>query len=166
MNKNVQIALSLGSNINRYTHINAGIKALVKGFGGVKCSPVYESESVGFNGNAFLNLIALIETNRPINDVISILKQIEDDNGRDRTGPKFSPRTLDIDVVTYGDYCGVLDGIELPRPELFNNAFVSLPLAILLPEETVPGRSVTFSELWAVEGNKDQVLEEVSFNYS
>lgn len=163
IHKKQQVALSLGSNIRRYHHINAGIKALKKAFGQVICSPVYESEAVGFQGDAFLNLIALIESNLSLSQIISILKRIEDDNGRDRSGPKFSARTLDIDVVTYGDHSGEIEGIELPRPELFKNAFVLKPMADLLPKEQVPGRPFSYLDLWVEQGDKTQKLEKIAF---
>lgn len=161
-----QVALSLGSNINRYQNINAGLKALYQQFGELHCSPVYESASVGFDGSPFLNMIAVIHTSLSLPELNSSLKRIEDDHGRDRSGPKFSPRTLDIDVVTYGEHCGLVEGIELPRPELFTNAFVTLPLSRLLPEQKVPGRDCSFAQLWQQEGNRQQWLEEVDFRFT
>ncbi len=160
----VQIALSLGSNIQRYHHINNGLLALESVFGRVQCSPVYESEAVGFKGNAFLNLIAIIHSDLSLLDVITILKKIEDDNGRNRGGPKFSPRTLDIDVVTYGDCHGDISGIVLPRPELFKNAFVLLPMVDLTPDQVVPGESQTYREMWLAQGNREQKLAKVPFD--
>ena len=158
-----KISLSLGSNIDRYRHINAGLTALESAFGEVRCSPVYESAAVGFNGSPFLNMIVIIETNQSLTDVISRLKAIEDNNGRDRTGPKFSARTLDIDVVTYGDAVGVIESVTLPRPELFKNAFVLLPLVDLWANERVPGKSMTYQALWEQQGDKTQRLHVVPF---
>jgi 2-amino-4-hydroxy-6-hydroxymethyldihydropteridine diphosphokinase len=163
LNKSIQVSLSLGSNIERYSHINAGLMALEEEFGEIICSPVYESASVGFKGSPFLNLIVIIETTISLTDVIRKLKAIEDRNGRDRTGPKFSPRTLDIDVVTYGSFFGVLEGIQLPRPELFENAFVLLPLVDLWADELVPGKNMTYQQLWSASENKSQELHVVDF---
>lgn len=157
------VSLSLGSNIDRYRHINRGLNALEAVFGPLILSPVYESEAVGFDGSAFLNMMAAIETERSLTEVVQILKDIEDANGRDRSGPKFSARTLDIDVVTYGEVCGELDGLEMPRPELFKNAFVALPLADIWPDRKVPGRDLTYLELWQQEGNHQQSLNAVVF---
>lgn len=142
----IPVSLSLGSNIDRYRHINAGLQALEQVFGSVLCSPVYESAAVGFDGSPFLNLVAIIETDKALPELVAVLKQIEDDHGRDRSSPKFSARTLDIDVVTYGDAHGQVDGIELPRDELFKHRFVSQPLADIWPERQVPGRNTTFAE--------------------
>ena len=93
----------------------------------------------------------------------SILKAIEDDNGRDRSGPKFSARTLDIDVVTFGDAVGCVEGVQLPRPELFKNAFVLLPLVDLWPQALVPGESVDYQTLWRQRGDTTQELYVVPF---
>ncbi len=157
------ISLSLGSNIDRFRHINLGLDALERVFGAVTCSPVYESAAVGFAGSPFLNLIVLVESELSLTEVIRILKGIEDENGRDRSGPKFSARTLDIDVVTYGDQFGLVDGIQLPRPELFKNAFVLLPLVDLWPDKTVPGESVDYQTLWRQHGDRTQQLNVVAF---
>lgn len=159
----VEVALSLGSNVQRYHHINAGLWALESNFGQVLSSPVYESAAVGFDGNPFLNLVAVVQTQHSLDSVIQRLKQIEDANGRVRSGPRFSSRTLDIDVVTYGNCYGVVDGVELPRPELFKNAFVLLPMADLWPNRCVPGQSKTYSELWQALSHEGQQLHQVPF---
>lgn len=157
------VSLSLGSNIQRYFHINRGLNELEAAFGNLQCSPVYESASVGFDGSPFLNMIAAVETELALSDVVRILKDIEDRNGRDRSGPKFSARTLDIDVVTFGDAVGEVEGMTMPRPELFKNAFVLLPLADIWPDRQVPGRDQTYRELWLSEGNHKQQLSTVNF---
>ena len=163
MSESVKVTLSLGSNIERYKHINAALGALESEFGEVISSPIYESDAVGFDGSAFLNSIAIIQTHKSLTDVILILKAIEDLHGRDRSGPKFSPRTLDIDVVTYGDWHGMHEGIELPRVELFKNAFVLRPMADLLPTQNVPGHSLTYGQLWQNFDQSKQSLAPVEF---
>ena len=158
-----KISLSLGSNIDRYRHINAGLNELEAVFGQIYCSPVYESAAVGFDGSPFLNLIVLVESKLTLTEVIAKLKTIEDKNGRDRSGPKFSARTLDIDVVTFGDAAGLVENVQLPRPELFKNAFVLLPLVDLWPDKLVPGETFDFKTLWQQKGNTKQQLHVVPF---
>lgn len=159
----VSVALSLGSNIRRYFYINRALDALEQTFGDILVSPVYESAAVGFNGSPFLNLIVIVETSQSLMAVIKNLKQIENDNGRDRSRPKFAARTIDIDVVTYGDLAGEVDGISLPRPELFANAFVLLPLVDLWADKPVPGLALNFSQLWQRQGDQGQQLMRVFF---
>ncbi|HEY7884658.1 MAG TPA: 2-amino-4-hydroxy-6-hydroxymethyldihydropteridine diphosphokinase [Cellvibrionaceae bacterium] len=158
-----QVFLSLGSNIQRHRHITAALDALAAHFGALEISSVYESESVGFNGSDFFNLVVGIDTELAIAELSAELKQIEDDNGRNRSGPKFSPRTLDIDILTFGDFVGVEAGVNLPREEITENAFVLLPLAELAPDLPHPVLSQTYRELWQGYDQNRQQLWAVDF---
>lgn len=142
------VFLSLGSNINRKLNISRCLNSLRETFGEIDCSPVYESEPVGFEGEYFYNLVVKISTTLSLDELSSCLKSIEDKHGRIRGGEKFSSRTLDIDVLTYDDLCGIHYGIELPRPEIFYNAFVLLPMAALAADEIEPKTQHTYAELW------------------
>lgn len=143
----MEVFLSVGSNINREQNSRSAVRALRQAFGELALSPVYESAAVGFDGDPFFNFIVRVETERSITQVNEILKDIEDQHGRMRGGPKFSSRSLDIDVVTYGDYVGELEGVNLPRPELFYNAFVLLPMADLLGDQQEPKTGQTYDAL-------------------
>ena len=83
------IYLSLGSNIDRHRRIDAALDALAEGFGDLSISSVYESESVGFEGDSFYNLVVGINTSLAVGEVSKVLKTIEDQNDRDRSAPKF-----------------------------------------------------------------------------
>ena len=161
----VKVYLSLGSNINRHHHIHAGLDALAENFDELHISRVYESKSVGFDGSNFFNLVVGIETDLSIPALSEILKKIEDDNGRSRQGPKFSPRTLDIDILTYGDFVGVDNGITLPRAEITQNAFVLLPLADLSAQQKHPQLGQTYAELWQAYDQQSQPLWPVEFEW-
>ena len=143
------VTLSLGSNIDPSFNIKKALCALKRRFEAVKLSPIYESESVGFNGPNFLNLAAAIEVDEPLGDLSVWLKALEESQGRDRNAPRFSARTLDIDILTYGSLCGTLAGITLPRPEITDHAFVLRPLADLLPDAVHPELGKTFRQLWS-----------------
>lgn len=144
----VRVYLSLGSNIEREKHIKAGLVALAGQFGELVVSPIYESESIGFDGDHFLNLVVGMNTELSVGELQSRIKCIEDDNGRVRGGPKFSPRTLDIDILTYGDAQGVIDDVQLPRDEIVKNAFVLLPLSEVAGSELHPELNMTYQQLW------------------
>lgn len=159
------VTLSLGSNINRYRNLNHALDALAKAFGELVCSPVYESESIGFDGSNFLNSVVLVHTTLGLDGIGPILKQIEDNNGRDRNGPKFGPRTLDIDVLTYGGLVGLHHGVELPRKETARNAFVLKPMADILPDTPLPGSDKTYAQLWAHYPKELQKLWVVPFEW-
>ncbi len=156
-----QVFLGLGSNLQREKNIYAGLAALEKLFGELIISPIYESESVGFKGSHFYNLVMSVNTNLTIAQLSDALKKIEDENGRVRTGPKFSPRTLDIDILTYGDFVGVEAGVELPRAEITQNAFVLLPLSEVAPNEVHPQLRKTYADLWASYDKNSQSLWEI-----
>jgi 2-amino-4-hydroxy-6-hydroxymethyldihydropteridine diphosphokinase len=132
------------------------------------CSPVYESEPVGFDGEFFYNLTVQISTEMNLEVLSKTLKNIEDENGRVRGGERFSSRTLDIDILTYDDLCGVYDRIELPRPEIFFNAFVLLPMSDLAAKTLEPKTKLTYSALWLERKNdilNKQKLWQVDFEW-
>lgn len=160
-----QVFLGLGSNLEREQHIQAGLDALADAFGELQLSPVYESESVGFAGSHFYNLVVALHTDLSLAQLSECLKKIEDANGRLRTGPKFSPRTLDIDILTYGDLVGVEAGIELPRAEILANAFVLQPLAELAPQALHPVLNKTYVELWTAYDKTAQSLWVIDFSW-
>ena len=98
-----QIFISLGSNINKAEHIRRALVALNQHFENTHHSSVFESEAVGFAGNNFYNSVLAATTNMALVDVCALLKQIERDNGRQANDKKFSPRTLDLDLLFYDD---------------------------------------------------------------
>ncbi|WP_226704760.1 2-amino-4-hydroxy-6-hydroxymethyldihydropteridine diphosphokinase [Microbulbifer elongatus] len=159
------VYLSLGSNIDRNKHLSAGLDALVEAFGDLKMSQVYESEAVGFDGDNFYNLVAAIETDLPVGELALKLRDIEDENGRLRSGPKFSARTLDIDILTYDDLSGEVDGVKLPRGEILKNAFVLLPMSELAPETLHPVTGKTYLQLWDEYDQDSQKLWPVEFDW-
>jgi len=144
--------LSIGSNQNREGSIRGAVADLRSAFGELRLSPVYESPAEGFDGNPFLNLVASIDTDLTVGQIDQILRGIEDAHGRVRGPEKFAPRTLDIDLLTYGDAVGTLDGRELPRDEILKYAFVLGPLAEVAPEEVLPGSGRTYGDLWRAAG--------------
>jgi len=161
-----KVFLGLGSNLDREKNIRAGLSSLKNLFGSVVSSSVYESESVGFRGSNFYNLVVCVQTTLSIAQLSDSLKKIEDAHGRVRTGPKYRPRTLDIDILTYGDFVGVEAGIDLPRAEVLENAFVLLPLSEIAPTELHPRLKKSYAELWLDYDKQSQVLWKIAFDLS
>jgi 2-amino-4-hydroxy-6-hydroxymethyldihydropteridine diphosphokinase len=159
------IYLSLGSNVDRHSNITAALDALSELLGELKISSVYESKSIGFDGSNFFNLVVGADTNLSIAELSETLKRIEDNNGRKRNGPKFSPRTLDIDILTYGDFVGTEGGVELPRAEITKNAFVLLPLAEIAPQVLHPQLQKTYHDLWQAYDQDSQSLWSIDFSW-
>lgn len=158
-----RVYLSLGSNIRRHLHITAALDALAREFGELAISTVYESEAVGFAGSDFFNLVVGVDTELGIAELSNCLKAIEDANGRNRSGPKFSPRTLDIDILTYGNFVGTEAGVKLPREEITQNAFVLLPLTELAPDAHHPVLGQSYIALWNAYDKTRQQLWPVKF---
>ena len=159
------VALSLGSNINPHQHISLALDALQKRYGDLKTSSVFESEAIGFNGANFLNMVVVIETEESLEALGRFLKHFEDDNGRARNSPKFSGRTIDVDVLTYGQLCGDVQGIQLPRPEIVENAYVLWPLSQVLYDEIHPRAELTYGALWQRYEKKRQKIWSIDFSW-
>ncbi len=141
------VLLGLGSNHEREKHLSAGLEALDQLLSAMRCSPVFESEAVGYRGANFYNLVVTGLCDLPLAELDRRLKAIEADNGRYAPDRKGLP--LDIDVLSYGEQVGEVDGLLLPRPEILRNAFVLWPLALLVPERLHPGEGRSFAALWS-----------------
>ncbi len=153
--------LSLGSNLQPETHLPGAIAALRARFGAVVVSPVYRTRAVGFDGNDFCNAAAVIDTDLEPQALNDWLHALEDAHGRDRSGPRYGDRTLDVDIVLFDDR--TLDGpghLRIPRPEL-QHAFVLKPLADIAAQVVVPGTGRTLAQLWAAHPEHGLPLERI-----
>lgn len=155
------VLLSLGSNLQPQQHLHAAVASLRGRFGDIRVSPAYRTAAVGFDGPAFLNNAVAIETDEPLEALDQWLHDVEDAHGRDRSGPRFSDRTLDIDVVFYGDL--IVEGpghLRIPRPEL-KHAFVLKPLADIAPDFIDPVSGLDLATLWRAHRQFDDEFEVV-----
>jgi 2-amino-4-hydroxy-6-hydroxymethyldihydropteridine diphosphokinase len=140
--------ISIGSNIDKDIHIPASLQALETHFGELVLSSIYESEPVGFSGELFHNLIVRFDSHLDVKAVAKQLRQIELDNGRTRESQKFSSRTLDLDLILYGDLILTDGRLQIPRDEIERYAFVLEPLAEIAALETHPLSGITYGQLW------------------
>lgn len=160
-----KVYLGLGSNTDAHMHLRRALTALQKTFGPLCVSPVYESEAVGFVGENFLNLVVAIQASYSVGELYTMLREIENKNGRDRSAPRFSGRTLDIDILLYDSLVGEVDGVLLPREEILTNAFVLKPLCDMAPELMHPGKKRTMAQLWQAYDQSQQKLWCVPFTW-
>ncbi|WP_404341138.1 2-amino-4-hydroxy-6-hydroxymethyldihydropteridine diphosphokinase [Pseudoalteromonas mariniglutinosa] len=157
-----QIFISLGSNVNKVHYFRQALITLQRYFPNLRHSSVFESEAVGFAGNNFYNSVVAAETQMPLADLCKLLKQIELDNGRTHKDKKFSPRTLDLDLLFYDDL--ICDTpAQLPRDEITKNAFVLQPLAEVAGDFFHPVAQQTIAKLWKSYNNPKQKLWKVEF---
>lgn len=161
-----RVYISIGSNIEREKNVLSALDTLHEWFGDLLLSPVYESEAVGFVGESFLNLVVGVDTTLSVGELSARLRQLEADNGRRRgiDVPKFSGRTLDLDILTYGNEVGQIAGVDLPRGEILQNAFVLKPLADVAPQDCHPVCDQPYSALWQ-SYDRDQKLWPVDFTW-
>lgn len=143
-----QIWISLGSNQEREQNLRTAIAALRKRYGDLHLSAVYESAAVGFVGAPFYNLVAGYKTEDSPQQIVATLRTIEATCGRVRGAAKFAARTLDLDLLTWGNLVLNQDGIMLPRDEIVKYAFVLRPLAEVAGQELHPLLNQTYRELW------------------
>lgn len=156
-----RVFVSIGSNIDRERYIRIALQGLAERFGTLQVSPIYESEAVGFEGDNFLNLVAAFHTDWELSQLADELRAMEYANGRLPAVAKFAPRTLDIDILTFGDRVGSFQGVQLPRPEITENAFVLQPLQDIAPDVLHPALGVCYRDLWQAFDQSSQRLWQV-----
>jgi 2-amino-4-hydroxy-6-hydroxymethyldihydropteridine diphosphokinase len=143
-------------------HIPKALHDLQAMFGELRISPIYESQAVGLEGDNFINLVVGIYTQQSPRELVVALRQLEARHGRIRTPDKFDSRTLDIDLLTYGERI-IDDGpIQLPRDEIMKYAFVLLPLSEVAGDEVHPQSGHTYRRLWEMLDLQDQRLWRVT----
>ena len=142
------VYLGLGSNVDAENNIRLAIKWLQETFIDAAFSPIYRSKAVGFEGDDFYNLVARVETAASPDELKLLLNKFEDRHGRLRDVPKFSDRTVDIDILLYDELTLNQPGLILPRPEITQFAHVLRPLADIAPHLLLPGGEHTILQLW------------------
>lgn len=132
MNKNAsdRIFLSLGSNQgDRWAHLQRSIFRIEAEIGPVlQCSRVYENPAQGFEGDSFYNCCIEVSSSLSPLDVLHRLQQIEHSGGRERTGHGYSSRTIDLDLLLYGQQRISEEELTVPHPRMEERGFVLYPL--------------------------------------
>ncbi|APD08930.1 MULTISPECIES: 2-amino-4-hydroxy-6-hydroxymethyldihydropteridine diphosphokinase [Thermus] len=113
-----------------------------------RLSPVYETAPVGPPQPFYLNLVAELDTGLGPRELLQALLEVEKALGRERK-ERWGPRTIDLDLLLYGDLVLEEEGLQVPHPRLHERAFVLVPLVDLLPEGRHPTLGVRFAELLA-----------------
>lgn len=144
-----KVFVSIGSNVERDKHIPQALQNLAAHFGTLAVSSVYETAAVGFEGDPFYNLVVGFDTELDVDAVATVLSELERHHGRRRNAQKFAPRTLDLDLILYGDLVRLDYKPYLPRDEITRYAFMLEPLAEVAPDLCDPLSGECYAELWA-----------------
>lgn len=143
-----RVYVSVGSNIDRENNIRGAVQTLRKRYTFLTLSPVYETPAEGFDGAAFYNLVVGFDTDDTLERVRQTLADIETAHGRKRGGARFSARTLDLDLLLYGELMHHADGVDIPRGEITKYAFVLGPLAEIAPDLKHPETGERLRAMW------------------
>lgn len=160
-----RIWVSVGSNVDKEANIRKAIELLRFRFGTLLLSPVYQTRAVGFEGNDFFNLVVGFNSDLVPVEIRTLLREIEDRCGRVRGGDRFTPRTLDLDLLTWGDLVDPDVSGGLPRDEILEYLFVLQPLADVAPQEKHPVTGQSYSDILAQRGSAhEHALKPVDLN--
>ncbi len=143
-----RIFVSIGSNIEPEKNIRAAVRALRAAYGALTLSRVYESPPQGFSGDNFYNLVATFDSAEPVEAIKARLAAIETAHGRTRSDRRLASRTLDLDLLLYDDAVIHRAGLDLPRADIREYAFVLAPLAEIAPDLRHPETGESYMAMW------------------
>jgi 2-amino-4-hydroxy-6-hydroxymethyldihydropteridine diphosphokinase len=160
-----RIYVGIGSNIDRENSIRGAVRELTVHYGRLTLSPVYESKALGFEGENFFNLVAGFDSAESVERIKQVLAEIESRLGRVRGVERYSARTLDLDLLLYGDLVQHDDKVNLPHPDIQRYAFVLCPLADIAPELRHPETGLICAEMWRQFDGTGQEIRAVEFEW-
>jgi 2-amino-4-hydroxy-6-hydroxymethyldihydropteridine diphosphokinase len=158
------VYLSIGSNVEPEQHIRSCLRALALEFNSLDVSPIYRNPAEGFIGDDFLNLVVGLQTNDNAPEIARKLNTIENLLGRVRVGEKFGPRTLDIDILLFGEEVIEFGKYAFPRKELVKYPFMLKPLVDVAPDLKHPVTREYFRNIWKSLSATNPVLTPVEIN--
>ena len=150
------VFVAAGSNVDPIPNLQRALASLSSHYR-LTVSPAYRNKAVGFEGEDFVNLVVGFETQDSVEQVISHLHEAEEDCGRPRNAPKWAPRTMDLDLLLFGDL--VRDDLRVPRADLVKRVYMLKPMTDIAPEVVHPSLRKSMSELWSELERGDHAME-------
>ncbi len=150
----IQAFIAMGSNIDPAENFEKALALLEKAVRIRAVSTVYRTAPIGENGaerkneSFFFNCVVMIETDLPPIDLkYRVLRKIEDRLGRVRGGDRYASRTIDLDLILYGDAVMQGGSLALPDPLIEKRPILAVPLAEVAPQRKLPGTERTVDDI-------------------
>jgi 2-amino-4-hydroxy-6-hydroxymethyldihydropteridine diphosphokinase len=144
----VSVFVAAGSNVDPEENLARACAEIERSWPDARFSRAYRNAAVGFDGPDFINLVVGFSTAQPLSAVIARLHAIETQCGRPRYAPKWASRTMDLDVLLFGDLVEKTAEYTLPRTDLLKRPYMLGPMAEIAPEVVHPTAGRTIGELW------------------
>ena len=151
--------LGLGSNLgDREDNLRRAVSLLRQRVSLIALSSVYETEPWGYTLQpTFLNLVCAVETGLSPQELLELAQGVERDLGRVPTF-RYGPRTMDVDILLYGDEVIETPDLQIPHPSFSERAFVLVPLAEIAPGLVHPALGKSIAELFEEVSGKEKVV--------
>jgi 2-amino-4-hydroxy-6-hydroxymethyldihydropteridine diphosphokinase len=157
--------VAAGSNVEPVANLHRALDVLARHYPSLRCSRAYRNAAVGFEGDDFVNLVVAFDTDDDVRTVLARLHEAEAACGRARNAPKWAPRSMDLDVLLYGDTVADEPGLVLPRPDLVRRAYMLGPIAELAPDLVHPTLGATMRELWHAFDRQAHAMQPVDIGW-
>jgi 2-amino-4-hydroxy-6-hydroxymethyldihydropteridine diphosphokinase len=142
------VYVAVGSNVDAVRHLQLALRELRELYPELTVSPAYRNKAVGFEGDDFVNLAVGFRTSLTLAQVREQLQKIEAACGRAPDAPKWAPRSMDLDILLFGDLVSNQPGLVVPRPDLVRRPYMLKPMADIGPDVVHPVSGKTMRELW------------------
>jgi 2-amino-4-hydroxy-6-hydroxymethyldihydropteridine diphosphokinase len=154
------VYVAAGSNVEPEKYLARALRELAAAYGPLTLSPAYRNQAVGFSGDDFINFVVGFRTEDDVGSVRQQLQKIEAHCDRPPDAPKWAPRTMDLDILLFGDLVSDEPGLKIPRPDLIKRPYMLRPIADIAPDVRHPISGKTMRELWeSFEGDAHSMVE-------
>ena len=157
----VRVFVAAGSNVEPEKNLERACAEIRHTWPDAHFSRAWRNAAVGFEGPDFINLVVGFSAAQPLHYVIEKLRGIETNCGRPRYAPKWASRTMDLDVLLFGDLVEKTADYTLPRPDLLKRPYMLGPLAEIAPDFMHPTAHKTIGGLWAEFDRDGHQMQEV-----